>query len=137
MAKAGTSQVLSPSFGMALSPGEIHHHRSSKLPQQRSNSLQGAQSHAVKYLSQSESECSLLIAAGCFPGNLPLHSLESRAFARPHGRSKWNGLQRSQSRPAVLCLQSQLSSPSLPAGRQRDACPLHLHRPPTAKSDTA
>uniref|UniRef100_A0A182VA23 Uncharacterized protein n=1 Tax=Anopheles merus TaxID=30066 RepID=A0A182VA23_ANOME len=68
---------------------------------------------------------------------LPLHSLASRALARPHGRSKWNGLQRSQSRPAVLCLQSQLTSPSGPAGTQRNACPLHLHRPPTAKSDTA
>uniref|UniRef100_A0A182ULW2 Uncharacterized protein n=1 Tax=Anopheles merus TaxID=30066 RepID=A0A182ULW2_ANOME len=40
------------------------------------------------------------------------------------------------SRPAVLCLQSHSSFPSAPF-THRDACPLHLHRPPTAKSDSA
>lgn len=39
----------------------------------------------------------------------PLHSFASRYVARPHGRSKWNALHRSQSLPAVLCRQSHVS----------------------------
>lgn len=63
---------------------------------------------------------------------LPLHSLASLAVALAHGRSKKNGLHFSQSRPAVLCLQSHSICPSS-FFTQREACPLHLHLPPTVK----
>ena len=62
------------------------------------------------------------------------HSLADPPVARPQGRSKWNDLHFSHSRPSVLCWQSHFISPYL-SKLHLEACPLHLHRPPIARSE--
>jgi hypothetical protein len=68
--------------------------------------------------------------------HLPEHALASSAVARAQGLSKWKSLHFSQSAPAVLCLHAQVYRPDL-SKTHREACPLHLQRPPSANSDNA
>lgn len=66
----------------------------------------------------------------------PWQMLASVGVARAQGRSAWRGAHFSQSRPAVLWRQSHCSWPSL-SWMQREAWPLHLQRPPMARSEMA
>ena len=69
--------------------------------------------------------------------NSRTHSFALAGIPLDHGLSQQKGRHLSQSVPTVLCRHSQLSRPSRVDTLQRAAWPLHLQRPPTARSDSA